>query len=235
MQERLEKLERDLKRMKLYAGALTCFLVIGALSAFAMREQKDGVLRARGLVIVDEAGRERILLGAPIPAAKNRVRTDLQRVEATWGKRFPKQYMDYYKGYRHATNGLLILDANGQDRLALGDSVPDPNIGKRIAPSTGLIINDADGFERSGYGLLKVKDNYRLVLGLDAGGKEGLALFIDDLTGRVGMMVAHGEESLYFGNAPAGDPSTGIPVPLNGLLIKRGSEVRHQINGAVTK
>jgi hypothetical protein len=108
--------------------------------------------------------------------------------------------MDYYRGYRHDTNGLVILDENGFDRLAIGDPVPDPNIGKRIGPSTGLVINDADGFERSGYGLLRIADHYRVVLGLDVAGsrQEGLTLSLDDETGRVGMAVQHGEESLYL-------------------------------------
>jgi len=34
-----------------------------------------GVLRVRGLVVEDSLGRERILIGAPIPHAANRVRT----------------------------------------------------------------------------------------------------------------------------------------------------------------
>lgn len=37
----------------------------------------DKIIKTRGIIIVDEQGRERILLGAPVPTAKNRVRTDL--------------------------------------------------------------------------------------------------------------------------------------------------------------
>ena len=127
----------------------------------------DGVLRVRGLVIEDAAGRERILIGAPIPEAANRVRTDEARVREIWGPRFPdeEQYMGYYQDYDHSTNGLVILSEDGFDRLVLGDPVSDPNIGRRIGPSTGLVINDAEGFERSGYGLLDVNGLYRVVLG----------------------------------------------------------------------
>ncbi len=39
----------------------------------------------------------------------------------------------------------------------MGYPVPHPNIGRRIGPRTGLAINDAEGFERSGYGLLLAK------------------------------------------------------------------------------
>jgi hypothetical protein len=37
------------------------------------RAQQPNVLRARGLVIVDSAGRERILMGAPIPEQRGRI------------------------------------------------------------------------------------------------------------------------------------------------------------------
>ncbi len=98
-----------------------------------------------GLVIEDEAGRERILIGAPIPEAANRVRTDEARVREIWAPRFPDEeaYMGFYEDYSHETNGILILSEDGFDRLAFGDPVPDPNIGRRIGPSTGLLINDA--------------------------------------------------------------------------------------------
>ena len=59
----------------------------------------DGVLRARGLIIEDEAGRERILIGAPVPEAANRVRTDEARVQEVWASRYTDAdgYMGYYQ------------------------------------------------------------------------------------------------------------------------------------------
>ena len=55
----------------------------------------DGVLRAHGLIIEDDAGRERILIGALIPEAGNRVRTDTTRLRELWGPRHPdiEKYM----------------------------------------------------------------------------------------------------------------------------------------------
>ena len=50
-------------------------------------------------------------------------------------------------------------------------ATPDPNIGKRIGAGRGININDADGFERTDYGMLTVAGNDRVVLGLD--GKDG--------------------------------------------------------------
>ncbi len=69
------------------------------------------------------------------------------------------------------------LAENGFYRLALGDSTQDPNMGNRIGAGPRLDINDAAGFERTGYGLLTVNGKNRVTLGLDSKrGTEGLAL-----------------------------------------------------------
>lgn len=229
LEERIRALEKQCRALR----AILLSLVVVAIAAFItsataarQREESGRVLRVRGLIVEDEQGRERILLGAPIPPAANRVRTDLARVKEIWAPRFPKQYMEWYRGYRHHVNGLLILDERGFDRIAVGDPVPDPNIGKRIGPSTGITINDEQGFERSGYGLLKVKDQYRVVLGLDsAKGTEGLTLSLRD-DGLVGVTVQDGDRLVYLGNAPAEHRLTGMSEPFQGLLIKQGAEVK---------
>ncbi len=237
---RLRKLERDLRLVKAYALTLTVAAAWFACASPGVgTPQADPaggrVLRARGLVIEDEAGRERILLGAPVPAARNRVRTDPARVQELWARRFPREYMDWYKEYRHATNGLLILDEHGFDRLALGDPVPDPNVGKRIGPSTGLVINDERGFERSGYGLLKVKDRYRVALGMDsARGREGLTLALFD-DGPVGVTVGSEGRVAYLGSAPPGDGTTGLAGPFHGLLVRGPDGLRFLANTAAGK
>lgn len=237
MQARIKRLERRLYifyMTGLSAIVLAIFVYAVSPAGSAQSDDSAKVIRARGLVIVDEQGRERILLGAPIPAAANRVRTDLMRVKEIWGKRFPPEYMQYYQGYRHNTNGLLILDEKGFDRIAIGDPVPDPNTGKRIGPSTGLAINDEQGFERSGYGLLKVKDNYRVVLGLDsADGSEGLSLLLFD-NGPTGLRMLDKDRSLYLGTTPE-NFMPGITEPFQGLLLQQGKEVKYQINIARPK
>jgi hypothetical protein len=227
MEDRIEKLERDLRRMKLYATLLTLVIGLGALAAFRQVEQDSQVLRARGIVIEDARGRDRILIGAPIPASKSRMRTDLARVEQSWATRYPnpKQYMEYYRGYRHTVHGILVLDENGHDRLAVGDSVPDPNIGKRIGPGTGVTINNAQGFERSGYSLLTVQGKDRVVLGLDDDEGEGIALSLVD-EGHVGMMMRTKAGRVFLGSAPGGHPLTGMPEAFHGLLLKENDETR---------
>lgn len=227
MLDRIEKLERDLRMVKLYATLLTLGVGVGAIAAFRTTAQGTGVIRARGIVIEDARGRDRILIGAPVPQSKARVRTDLGRVEQSWAKRYPdpKQYMEYYKGYRHSAHGMIVLDENGQDRLALGDSVPDPNIGRRIGPATGLTLNDAQGFERSGYGVLTVQGKDRVVLGLDDDQGEGIALSLVD-GGHTGLMMRTPAGQVYLGSAPPGHPHTGMPQPFHGLLLKEGNDTR---------
>lgn len=224
IRDAVDRLERQVARLRALVGVLLAGLIsVAALPVLlpsAHAQSGERVIRTRGIIVEDEAGRERILIGAPIPPAANRVRTNDERVRKTWGPRFPnlEQYMAFYKDYRHSTNGIVILDENGFDRVAVGDPVPDPNIGKRIGPSTGLIINDEQGFERSGYGLLNVNGQKRVVLGLDsARGEEGLTLSLYD-EGSVGLSVRDGKRLIYVGNTTA--PLTGTPGPFHGLLVR---------------
>ncbi len=116
-QKRVRLLERSLKLTVGACLVLGVTLVVSAVSTPV--EMKADALRTRGLIIVDEQGRERILIGAPIPPATNRIRTNLDRAREAWAKRYPNpdEYMKYYQGYRHDTNGLLVLDENGFDRV----------------------------------------------------------------------------------------------------------------------
>lgn len=220
---------RAIRRLQAYAALTTLALVVLFIRTAT---PADGVLRVRGLIVEDEAGRERILIGAPVPEAANRVRTDTARVREIWAPRWPDDpYMDYYRDYNHAANGIVILGEDGFDRVVLGDPVPDPNIGKRIAPSTGLVINDAEGFERTGYSVKVVEGVLRVGLGLDTRGGEGLVLTLDD-DGVSGIIVGEGDDRLFLGSLPAGLGWWGLAEPFRGLLIARDGEIVHQFNGA---
>ena len=229
-----ERLTPAIRWLQAYAALMTVALVVLFVRTGTATE---GVLRVRGLIIEDEAGRERILIGAPIPEAANRVRTDEARVREVWASRYEdgEAYMGYYQDYRHEANGILILSEDGFDRVVLGDPVPDPNIGRRIAPSTGLVINDMQGFERTGYGVLVVDGTYRVVLGLDSNrGREGLVLMLED-DGRVGVTVGHGDDMIFLGDLPAGLGWWGLTELVRGLVIAKDGEIVHQLNGAGEK
>ena len=231
---RIEKIEKRTKYLQAYALFSTLFIVIVFASGASFqktfetdtdqnKEDDNRVLRARGLVIVDKNGKDRILIGAPIPDSADRVRTDLKRVKEIYGSRFPKEFMDYYKKYDHSANGMIILDENGFDKIAIGDPVPDLSFGKRIAPATGMILNDEQGIERSGYALLKVNDVQRVTLGMDGrDGKEGLLFILDD-NGVTGVNVRGAGKSIFLGNVPDNKKSNfGFPTPFHGLQLKSG-------------
>ncbi len=94
LRDRVERLEKRLHFFYVAGGVAAVLLVMLAGTTLqtgnAQSNSSANILRARGLAIVDEQGRERILLGAPIPPAANRVRTDQARVKEIWAKRFSK-------------------------------------------------------------------------------------------------------------------------------------------------
>ena len=221
------QLTRTIRWLQLYAALMTVALVVLFVRSGTAT---DGVIRTRGLIIEDEAGRERILIGAPVPEAANRVRTDEARVREVWAPRFPDAYMGYYQDYIHETNGMLILSDDGFDRLVVGDPVPDPNIGRRIAPSTGMVINDSQGFERTGYGVLAVNGRYNVGLGLDTDRiEEGLSLVLHD-DGPRGILVGTLADGIFLGSAPAGHDWTGLAEEFQGMLVRRGGEIVYEMN-----
>ena len=86
MESRIRQLERQVRWL---LGLLIVALAIGVLALVRGLAGRSGddVLRARGLIIVDAAGRERILIGAPVPAAASRVRTDPEKARKAWAAR----------------------------------------------------------------------------------------------------------------------------------------------------
>ena len=136
LRARLDRLERKAKRYRLgaIAGALALTLSAGATLADSAGAQEAAadVLRLKGLIIEDSAGRPRIVMGAPAPQVAGRDRQD-------------------------ALTGIVYLDENGADRLTFG-AYPDPmlesgTVARRV-PGAGILIHDREGVERGGYGVL---------------------------------------------------------------------------------
>jgi hypothetical protein len=144
---RIECLERRLRILRFTGalGLLGCFLV--GYFAFQPRSASaDGsgqVLRVRGLIVEDAQGRPRILIGAPVPKVTGRKRED-------------------------DDTGIILVGENGADRVAIGSPTPAPQsrgkVGQRNSPGAGLVVDDLDGNERGGIGVL---DNGRGVVCLD--------------------------------------------------------------------
>lgn len=127
------RIERAERRVRLLSGAV---LLLAALAGLGAVSAQDGdpvdVITARGLVIVDDAGRARVVLGAPGASAT----ADPRLAETT---------------------GLVVLDTASRLAVAVGVDPPlildDGTIGKRIGSSSGLTFYDPrDGKERGGIG-----------------------------------------------------------------------------------
>jgi hypothetical protein len=180
----------------------------------------DKIIRVQGIIVEDTNGKERILIGAPIPYAKNRARTDTMKIKETWGKRFGKNYMGWYKDYNHSATGIVILDENGWDKVIVGDPAPDPIIGKRIGNSTGIIINNKQGLERTGYGILDVNGEDRVVLGLDkSNGTEGATLSVMP-DGTSGLNINSEEQSIFIGKADKDNWNSPNKKDFHGIIIR---------------
>ena len=152
LRERIKRFDRWLRVVMVAWVASAGLLLVGATREPALT-QRDTV-RVRALIVVDEQGRERIVLGAPIPDLKA-------------GKR------------EGPAVGMVILGENGRDRVVVGAPTPGPRIrgqyNNRIAPASGIQINDPDGNERAGFGYL---NNGRVVFGLDYENGEAVTLAV---------------------------------------------------------
>jgi hypothetical protein len=128
---------------------------------------RSDVIRTRGVVIVDAEGRDRILIGAPVPVSVDRKRKNAE------------------------TPGAVFLGADGADRLILGEA-PGPmingNASKRIAAAVGLTFHDPKGNERGGIGFL---GNGRAAVVLDRASGDAVGMMVDDATDFAGMLIAY--------------------------------------------
>ncbi len=230
MEQKIKQIEKQLKFQRIYALITTIALVVFIILTFRNKGNNFGIIRAKGIIITDSLGRERVLIGTPIPFAKNRVRTNLSKVKEAWSKSFPEKYMDWYKEDNNSANGIIILDEQGFDRIAIGNPTPDPNIGKRIGISTGMVINDEFGYERTGYAVTNVDGKNRVVLGLDRNnGTEGATLAILE-DGSAGLGINYTKNSLYLGNTNANSFLTRMNQNFFGLIISDNSMAKYNLN-----
>lgn len=126
LQQQVAALRKSVHRLSAFGIVATCALLVAALAP------RDSVIRARGLVITDAAGRDRIVIGAPMSAASDDAKLA-------------------------AAIGVAVLDSVGRLNVALGAQNPlvlaGGQLGTRIAASAGLTIYDPrDGKERGGMG-----------------------------------------------------------------------------------
>lgn len=202
IQVQLDQIERKYKRLKYSFIGVIALLTVGVFGVAFKPAQKFDIIRAQGIIIEDANGRERILIGAPIPYSKHRVRTDTALVRKYWASKFvksnPNKYMEWYKTYSHSTEGIVIMNELGFDRVLLGDKLADANTGKRMYEAAGITWNDKQGMELGGAGVNTDEDgNSSTAIGLDdpsEGGSEAIHMvaFSD---GTKGIIIGGGQGS----------------------------------------
>ena len=180
-ESRLKSLEQRTKFL-----TVTCLFLLLALSvslatrATHVKAAEDArILRARGLVIEDDQGHARILLGAPLPSVSERLRRDATGAD------------------------LVFLDEQGYDRFRVGEMLPAMPGFHRIGSAYGVTILDTKGNERGGLGFLSNGKNVnRATIALDRAGDgsvsaDAVAMIVDDATGLAGIGVMYPPTGSY--------------------------------------
>jgi len=201
---RLSALEKKYARLRMgfFASVL---LVISCLVYFGLVQTRTfGLIRAKGIIIEDAAGKDRILIGAPIPFSADRVRTDTALVRQYWAKGYGSReddFMGWYRDYYHGTDGMVIMNESGFDRVLVGDKLADPNSGKRLFQIAGITWNDKEGWELGGAGVNTASDGKaRSVIGLDNDNGEAVHLVaLED--GTNALIIAGTNGRLMIGSA----------------------------------
>lgn len=201
---RLEKIERKYRNLKFAFIGCIVLSLFGLMSfSFSVTANKQtesfDLIRAKGIIIEDNSGKDRILIGAPIPFSKDRVRTNDELVRKYMAPKAypqdPEQYMKWYKNYKHSADGIVVMNENGFDRVLVGDKLADPNLGVRMFENAGITWNDKDGLELGGAGVNTLKDGRsRAVIGLDDPSNGGESVHLMSLEDGTKALAIGGEK-----------------------------------------
>jgi hypothetical protein len=201
MSNEISQLKKQMAWMRWYIVISSMLIAAFIIVAFTPPVQRFGIIRAKGIVIEDSSGRDRILIGSPIPFSKCRVRTDTNLVKKYWAKKYknPAEFMQWYKKYYNSTEGIVVMNENGFDCVLLGDKLADPNTGRRMFESAGVLWNDKEGWELGGAGVNTTSEGKaRAVIGVDD--KDGEAVHIIALEdGTKGMIIGGENGRLLIG------------------------------------
>ena len=99
-QDRFTHLETECRRLRVAVVMLAVFVVATAPTLHPRAQQARDILRARGLIIEDESGRPRVVLGAPIPENRTATRSGLKILDASGVERL---------GMNLLSNGSMVL------------------------------------------------------------------------------------------------------------------------------
>lgn len=207
--KQLQEIEKRYNKLKQLFIGFVSLTLISVLGLGFVKTDKFDLIRAKGIIIEDENGKDRILIGAPIPHSRNRVRTDTNLARKYFASEIypkdPNKYMEWYKNYRHSAFGMVVMNEKGIDVMQLGEQLSDPNVGRRIFLPTGILLNNQKGLEVGGFGTHTFDDGRSgVALGLDDpanGGEAFHALVLSDGTRALILQDANGKLVLGFGNS----------------------------------
>jgi hypothetical protein len=194
------RLQHEVARLRvLVIIALLAVIALAAMSLLRKPEtpgKPDAIIRAQGLVITDAQGHDRILIGAPVPASKDRTRKD------------------------DASDGIIFLGKTGADRLAVGQ-MPAPFIGgktyKRRGENDnyGMTLYDPKGNERGGMGFLAPG---RVGLALDRATPpyDAIGMMVDDKEDFAGLMINYGDPKARDSAIELGTDPKSVHIKING-------------------
>lgn len=238
---RFEQMERKYRNLKfIFIGCLVLGLVgfmSFSFSATATKQtEKFDLIRAKGIIIEDNAGKDRILIGAPLPASKDRVLSNETKHITAFGKWDGKnKWRADYKDLRTTVNGMAVVNSEGFDIVTVGEDLPGPNGGKRIGKMDGLLFGNNKGRERAGFGVITPEGlPERVVLGMDSDKAEGIALFVMDKVSAV--TVNDGENRAAFGNIAPKFFWNKSDKPFSGyMFLGKDDKIKHQFNALEEK
>ncbi len=176
---RLRSLEKKVSLLMLLCAVLVAALgtVIVHSAITRVNAAEDAkVLRLKGLIIEDEQGKARILLGAPFPAVQDRLRKDEGGAD------------------------LVFLDEQGHDRFRVGEMLPAEPGFHRMGSAYGATILDTQGHERGGMGFMSDGKNFnRAAIALDRPYDPSVPMdawgaFVDDASGFAGTAYMYQPE-----------------------------------------
>ena len=197
----------DWSRLQHEVGRLRILVIIALLAVIALaampllRESETPnkpvtIVRTQGIVITDAQGRDRILIGAPVPASQDRIRKD------------------------GASDGIIFLGKTGADRLAVGQTPTlhiDGKTYKRRGDDNnyGVTLYDTKGSERGGMAFMGTG---RVGIALDRATPpyEAIGLMVDDKANFAGMYINYGDPKARDSAIELGTDTNSVHVRLNG-------------------
>jgi len=220
-EDRFTLLERRLRRMQVAFVTLLALVTVAAFAnhSVAASRTDNTVLHVRGIVIEDERGQARLLLGAPTPAVPNRTRPE-------------------------PVNGLVLLGPNGADRVVVSYPGLEPQVMGKVArrsipvASAGFIINDAEGNERAGLGASD--DGTRVALGMDYADRDAVGLLVSPNFSGFIAFARNGERNDQATLAVLKDGTSTLKLADNngdeGVIVedRKGMPLKVQVQNPVT-